>query len=141
MAPAAASHVSEAERQGILDLVHDLPAVWQAETTTHAERKQVVRLLIKPKFLPLKKRILLKLLRLLGNYISVYWEHHPQELERPLLEGCGLCELTERQPIQARCHATTMTTTGPEGSQKGREAVDGQAIDGEPARLFLSGGR
>jgi DNA invertase Pin-like site-specific DNA recombinase len=47
MAPAAARHVSEAERQGILDLVHDLPAVWQAETTTHAERKQVVRLLIK----------------------------------------------------------------------------------------------
>jgi hypothetical protein len=45
--PAAASHVSEAERQGILDLVHDLPVVWQAETTTHAERKQVVRLLIK----------------------------------------------------------------------------------------------
>jgi hypothetical protein len=47
MAPAAASHVSEAERQGILDLVHDLPAVWQAATTTHAERKQVVRLLMK----------------------------------------------------------------------------------------------
>ena len=47
MAPAASSHVSEAERQAILDLVHDLPAVWQAETTTHAERKQVVRLLIK----------------------------------------------------------------------------------------------
>ena len=45
--PAAASHVSEAERQGILDVVHDLPAVWQAETTTHAERKQVVRLLMK----------------------------------------------------------------------------------------------
>jgi len=47
MAPAAARQVSEAERQGILDLVHDLPAVWQADTTTHAERKQVVRLLIK----------------------------------------------------------------------------------------------
>src|SRR2546429_7329161 len=47
MAPAAASHVSEVERQGIVDLVHDLPAVWQAETTTHAERKHVVRLLIK----------------------------------------------------------------------------------------------
>ena len=94
-----------------------------------------------PKFLPLKKRILLRLLWLRGNCISVYWEHHPQELERPLLEGCGLCELTERQPIQARCHATTITTTGPEGSQKGMEAVDGQAIDGEPASLFLSGGR
>jgi DNA invertase Pin-like site-specific DNA recombinase len=47
LAPAASSHVSEAQRQGILDLVHDLPALWQAETTTHAERKQVVRLLIK----------------------------------------------------------------------------------------------
>jgi DNA invertase Pin-like site-specific DNA recombinase len=47
LAPAASSHVSEAQRQGIFDLVHDLPALWQAETTTHAERKQVVRLLIK----------------------------------------------------------------------------------------------
>ena len=46
-APAASRHVSDAQRQGILDLVHDLPALWQAETTTHAERKQVVRLLIK----------------------------------------------------------------------------------------------
>jgi DNA invertase Pin-like site-specific DNA recombinase len=47
MRPAASSQVSEAERQGILDLVHDLPAVWHAKTTTHAERKHVVRLLIK----------------------------------------------------------------------------------------------
>jgi DNA invertase Pin-like site-specific DNA recombinase len=47
MRPATASHVSEAERQGIIDLVHDLPAVWHAKTTTHAERKHVVRLLIK----------------------------------------------------------------------------------------------
>ena len=46
-APAASRHVSEAQRQGIVDLVHDLPAVWQAETTTHTERKHVVRLLIK----------------------------------------------------------------------------------------------
>ena len=47
MRPAASSHVSEAERQGIIALVHDLPAVWHAKTTTHAERKHVVRLLIK----------------------------------------------------------------------------------------------
>ena len=46
-APAASSQVSAAQRQGIVDLVHDLPAVWQAATTTHAERKQVVRLLMK----------------------------------------------------------------------------------------------
>src|SRR5439155_1177598 len=45
--PAASSHVSEAERQGIIALVHDLPAVWHAKTTTHAERKHVMRLLIK----------------------------------------------------------------------------------------------
>ena len=47
IAPTASTHVSEAQRQGIVDLVHDLPALWQAETTTHAERKQVLRLLIK----------------------------------------------------------------------------------------------
>jgi DNA invertase Pin-like site-specific DNA recombinase len=47
MRPAASSHVSEAERQGIIALVHDVPAVWHAKTTTHAERKHVMRLLIK----------------------------------------------------------------------------------------------
>jgi hypothetical protein len=47
MRPAVASHVSEAGRQGIIALVHDLPAVWHAKTTTHTERKRVVRLLIK----------------------------------------------------------------------------------------------
>src|SRR5207248_10060331 len=33
--------------QGIIALVHDLPAVWHAKTTTDAERKHVMRLLIK----------------------------------------------------------------------------------------------
>jgi DNA invertase Pin-like site-specific DNA recombinase len=47
MRPAASSPMSVAERQGIIDLVSDLPAVWHAETTTHTERKHVVRLLIK----------------------------------------------------------------------------------------------
>jgi hypothetical protein len=47
IAPVASRHVSEAERQRILQLVHDLPVVWQATTTTHTERKQVVRLLMK----------------------------------------------------------------------------------------------
>jgi DNA invertase Pin-like site-specific DNA recombinase len=47
MRPSTPGHVSAAERQGIIDLVYDLPAVWRAETTTHAERKHVVRLLIK----------------------------------------------------------------------------------------------
>ena len=47
MRPTAWSPVSEAERQGIMDLVHDLPAVWRAKTTTHAERKHGMRLLMK----------------------------------------------------------------------------------------------
>jgi DNA invertase Pin-like site-specific DNA recombinase len=34
------------ERQQILDLARDVPAVWQAPTTTQAERKQLLRLLI-----------------------------------------------------------------------------------------------
>jgi transposase len=36
-----------AERQAILDLARDMPAVWKADTTTPAERKQIIRLLIK----------------------------------------------------------------------------------------------
>ena len=52
MRPAAASHVSEAERQGLSELAPTLPAGWPAETTTHAERKHVVRLLMKDVMLP-----------------------------------------------------------------------------------------
>jgi hypothetical protein len=35
------------ERQQICQLIGDFPALWQADTTTHAERKQLLRLLIK----------------------------------------------------------------------------------------------
>jgi hypothetical protein len=45
--PLAASHVSEAERQRIVAFAYDRPAVWQADPTTHAARKQVVRSLMK----------------------------------------------------------------------------------------------
>lgn len=38
---------SPEERQRILALAQDLPAVWHAPTTTHAERKQLLRFLIK----------------------------------------------------------------------------------------------
>jgi hypothetical protein len=36
-----------AQRERILALTQDLPAVWQASTTTHAQRKQLLRFLIK----------------------------------------------------------------------------------------------
>lgn len=39
--------VSPEERQRILALAQDLPAVWQAHTTTFAERKQLLRFLVK----------------------------------------------------------------------------------------------
>jgi Recombinase/Recombinase zinc beta ribbon domain len=39
--------VSPQERQRILALAQDLPTVWQAPTTTHLERKQLLRCLIK----------------------------------------------------------------------------------------------
>lgn len=39
--------VSPADRQRILALAQDLPAVWRASTTSQAERKQLLRLLIK----------------------------------------------------------------------------------------------
>lgn len=39
--------VTEADRAAILALGSDLPALWQAETTTSADRKQMVRLVIR----------------------------------------------------------------------------------------------
>ena len=65
--PAASSHVSEAERQGIIDLVRDLPAVWRAQTTTHAERKHVVRLLIKDVMLTKLEKVV---------RVDVRWQTH-----------------------------------------------------------------
>jgi hypothetical protein len=79
MRPTAASHVSEAERQGIIDLVHDLPAVWHAKTTTHAERKDVVRLLI-------KDVILTKLEQTVR--VDVRWQTH----------ACSTLEVPRPQP-------------------------------------------
>ena len=38
--------LSEAEREQLLALACDLPALWEAETTTPAERKEVLRLLV-----------------------------------------------------------------------------------------------
>jgi DNA invertase Pin-like site-specific DNA recombinase len=79
LAPTASQYVSEAQRQGILDLVHDLPAVWQASTTTHAERKHVVRLLIKDVMLTkLEKTV----------RVDVRWQTH----------ACSTLEVARPQP-------------------------------------------
>jgi DNA invertase Pin-like site-specific DNA recombinase len=48
VSPAAAmTPLSPAERQRILDLAEDLPALWHAPTTTPTQRKQLLRLLLK----------------------------------------------------------------------------------------------
>jgi len=39
--------LSEAQRQQIMQLVQDFPAIWHAETTTAQERKEILGLLIK----------------------------------------------------------------------------------------------
>jgi hypothetical protein len=39
--------ITDADREAIVALGSDLPALWQAETTTNAERKQMLRLLIR----------------------------------------------------------------------------------------------
>ena len=40
-------HLASPEEQRILALAQDLSAIWHAPTTTHAERKQLLRFLIK----------------------------------------------------------------------------------------------
>jgi DNA invertase Pin-like site-specific DNA recombinase len=45
--PLSARQVSGEERQRILALAADVPALWRADTTTAAQRKQLLRLLIK----------------------------------------------------------------------------------------------
>ena len=47
MPPLTAQLVSPEERQRILALAQDVPAVWAAETTSQTERKQLLRCLIK----------------------------------------------------------------------------------------------
>jgi DNA invertase Pin-like site-specific DNA recombinase len=47
LSPLAVRQVSSEERQRILALAADVPALWYADTTTAAQRKQLLRLLIK----------------------------------------------------------------------------------------------
>ncbi len=47
VSPLAARPVSGEERQRILALAADVPALWHAQTTTVAQRKQLLRLLVK----------------------------------------------------------------------------------------------
>jgi hypothetical protein len=62
--PAAmAQRLGAEERQQILALTEDLPALWHSPTTTAAERKQLVRLLLKDVTLTKESRVITVALR------------------------------------------------------------------------------
>jgi hypothetical protein len=52
------AQMSPEERERILALTQDIPAVWNATTTTHVERKQLLRLLVKDVTITRYKRTL-----------------------------------------------------------------------------------
>jgi hypothetical protein len=56
MAPRAGGPISDSDRQEILALGEDLPRLWHAATTGSADRKQIVRLVIKEATLDQKRR-------------------------------------------------------------------------------------
>ena len=70
--------LSPEQQQRILALVHDLPTVWHAPTTTHVERQQLVRFLIKD--VPLTRRAT-------TIQMAIRWQPHActtLEIPRPL---------------------------------------------------------
>src|SRR4029434_8885908 len=112
--PAAASQVSEAERQGIIDLVHDLPVVWHAKTTTHAERKHVVRLLIKDVMLTKLEQTV---------RVEVRWQTH----------ACSTLEVPRPQP------AYVVRRTAPEVSDCLRQWAQEHSDSQRAERLTEAG--
>jgi DNA invertase Pin-like site-specific DNA recombinase len=69
--------LSPEERQQIVHLASDLPAVWHAPTTTHVERKQLMRFLVKD--VTLTRRIT-------TIHVAIRWQTHActtLELPRP----------------------------------------------------------
>jgi len=96
VAPVAAHHVSEAERQRIVALAYDLPMVWQADSTTQAERKQVVRFLIKDVTLTKLERTI---------RLDVRWQTH----------ACSTLEVARPQ------RASVIRRTEPEGVERVRQ--------------------
>lgn len=130
MAPVAARPVSEAERHGLLDVVHDLPAGWPAETTTQAERTQVVRLLMQDVMLTQLETTL---------RIDVRWHTHAcRTLEVPRPQQAAVLrrtapEVVERVRQLARHHTDIARAArlNHEGSLRGQGgAFSARKVDG-----------
>ena len=77
----APQRLSPEQPQRILALVHDLPTIWHAPTTTHVERKPLVRLLMKD--VPLTRRAT-------TMHMAIRWHTHAWtilEIPRPRRSG------------------------------------------------------
>ncbi len=79
---------STEERQRILALAQDLPAIWHASTTTHAERKQLLRFLIKDVTLTQREPII---------HIGIRWQTNALT-EREIPRPKRYCELIRTNP-------------------------------------------
>lgn len=93
-----AASITEADRADILALGENLPLVWHAETTTAADRKQIVRLILSDVFVDQKRergRVWIKIIWQTGA-CSEHWlqrrvqsyAHHadPDQLQRRIRE-------------------------------------------------------
>jgi len=70
--------LSAEERERLLALAHDLPALWEAESTTLAERKEVLRLLIADVTLTRRDADILVQLRWVTNEVEEWMVPLPQ---------------------------------------------------------------
>src|SRR5262245_1438357 len=84
MPPLTARLVSPEERQRILALAQDVPAVWAAATTSHPERKQLLRCLMKDVTLTKRATTIT---------VAIRWQ----------TEACTLVEIPPPPPDPARC--------------------------------------
>ena len=70
---------SPEERQRILALAQDLPAIWHAPTTTNAERKQLLRFLVKDVTLARKEQAVHIAIRWQTNAVTALEIPHPKK--------------------------------------------------------------
>ena len=84
----AAPAVGAEERQRFLALAHDLPTLWAAATTTAAERKQLLRLLIKEVTLTQQTTTI---------RIAIRWQTH----------ACSTLEIPRPRPVFEACRTDT----------------------------------
>jgi hypothetical protein len=85
------------ERQEILAIGADLPRVWHAETTTHADRKYLLRLIVKDVIVD-RKRVHGKV------WFQINWQTGARSAHEIVLEGVSYRDHIDGERVQARIH-------------------------------------